>query len=164
MTIFVKNKETLIFDSFKFRCSIGKKGFTKKKIEGDNKTPVGTFTIENLYYRKNKFKNLDTKLNCIEIKKNMGWCDDPKDKKNYNKLVKLKKNIKCERLYRNDNQYDLLIPINYNRKKIIPGKGSAIFIHLTKNYRSTLGCVALKKSDFLILIKLIKKKEKIKIA
>ena len=93
----------------------------------------------------------------------MGWCDNPKDKKNYNKLVKIGKNIKCEKLYRSDNQYDLLIPINYNTKKIIPGKGSAIFIHLTKNYKNTLGCIALKKNDFLILIKLIKKNEKIKI-
>ena len=163
MTIFIKNKETLIFDNFKFRCTIGKKGFTKKKIEGDKRTPIGTFTIGNLYYRKDKFKKIDTKIKCIEIKKNMGWCDNPKDKKNYNKLVKIGKNIKCEKLYRSDNQYDLLIPINYNTKKIIPGKGSAIFIHLTKNYKNTLGCIALKKNDFLILIKLIKKNEKIKI-
>ena len=93
----------------------------------------------------------------------MGWCDDPKDTTNYNKLIKIKKNIKHEKLYRKDNKYDLLIPINYNTKKIRAYKGSAIFIHLTKNYKKTLGCIALKKTDLLILLKLIKKNTKIKI-
>ena len=64
--------------------------------------------------------------------------------KKYNKLIKLKK-IKYEKLYRKDNKYDFLIPIQYNTKKVILGKGSAIFIHLTNNYRNTLGCIALKK-------------------
>ena len=92
----------------------------------------------------------------------MGWCDDPKNKK-YNKLVYIKKNIKCEKLFRKDNKYYFFIPISYNTKKIIPGKGSAIFIHLTKNYKSTAGCIAIKKNDFLILLKLLEKKTKIKI-
>ena len=93
----------------------------------------------------------------------MGWCDDVYNKKNYNKLVQINEDIKCEKLYRNDNKYDFLIPVQYNSKKIIPGKGSAIFIHLTNNYKYTDGCIALKKNDFLILIKLINKKTKIKI-
>ena len=93
----------------------------------------------------------------------MGWCDDPKDKKNYNKLIKIRKNIQHEVFYRKDNTYDYLIPINYNTNKAKAGKGSAIFIHLTSNYKNTLGCIALKKNDFLILLKLIRKNTKIKI-
>ena len=54
MTILIKNKHTLQIDDFKFRCSIGKKGLTKNKKEGDKKTPKGTFEIENLYYRKDR--------------------------------------------------------------------------------------------------------------
>ena len=54
MTIIVKNKDTLIYDEFKFKCCVGKKGFTKKKIEGDNKTPTGEFFLSNIYYRKDK--------------------------------------------------------------------------------------------------------------
>jgi L,D-peptidoglycan transpeptidase YkuD (ErfK/YbiS/YcfS/YnhG family) len=162
MTIIVKNKETLIFDDFKFRCSIGKNGFTHNKIEGDKKTPKGNFKIGNLYFRDDKNQKPITKIRCIPIKKNMGWCDD-QNKKDYNKLIKIKKNIKHEKLYRKDNKYDFLIPIFYNTKNIIPGKGSAIFIHLTNNYKSTLGCIALKKNDFLILLKLINKNTKIKI-
>ena len=132
----------------------------QKIKERDKKTPKGFFNIGKLFYRKDRIKKPNTKIECIVIKKNMGWCDDPKDTTNYNKLIKIKKNIKHEKLYRKDNKYDLLIPINYNTKKIRAYKGSAIFIHLTKNYKKTLGCIALKKTDLLILLKLIKKKNK----
>ena len=51
----------------------------------------------------------------------------------------------------------------YNYKKTKQGRGSAIFIHLTKNYKKTEGCIGLKKNDFLILLKLINKETKIRI-
>ncbi len=60
-------------------------------------------------------------------------------------------------------KYDLLIPIKYNSKKPKKNKGSAIFLHLTSNYKKTKGCVAIKEKDMLILLKLINKKTKIKI-
>ena len=89
MTIIVKNKDTLIYDEFKFKCCVGKKGFTKKKIEGDKKTPIGIFSLEYIYYRPDKKIKPITKLKSIKIRKNMGWCNDIKSKKNYNKLVNI---------------------------------------------------------------------------
>ena len=163
MTIFVKNKHTLQIDEFKFNCCIGKKGSTSNKKEGDKKTPKGTFEIENLYFREDRIKKPLTLLKCIKIKKNMGWCDDISFPKKYNKLIKIEKIIRHEKLKRKDNKYNLLIPIKYNFNKPITGKGSCIFIHLTKNYKPTAGCIALKKKDFLIMLKLIKKNSKIKI-
>ena len=163
MTILVKNKHTLQIDDFKFRCSIGKKGFTKNKKEGDKKTPKGTFEIDNLYFRNDRKQKPSTLLNCIKIKKNMGWCNDASFPKKYNKLFKIQKNIAHEKLNRKDYKYDFLIPIKYNFKKPITGRGSCIFIHLTKDYKPTAGCIALKEKDFLIMVKLIKKNSKIKI-
>ena len=163
MTILVKNKHTLQIDEFKFNCCIGKNGSTKNKIEGDKKTPKGLFKIENLYYRKDRVKKLETKLKCIEIKNKMGWSDDVNFPKEYNKLIKINSRIKHEKLYRKDNKYDLLIPIKYNFRRPVIGLGSCIFIHLTNNYRSTAGCIALKKKDFLIMLKIIKKNSKINI-
>ena len=163
MTIFVKNKHTLQIDEFKFKCCIGKKGTTKNKKEGDKKTPKGTYEIENLYFRRDRKQRPITVLKCIEIKKYMGWCEDVNFPKKYNKLFKINNNIKHEKLKRRDNKYDLIIPIKYNFKKPIIGKGSCIFIHLTKNYRPTAGCVALKEKDFLIMLKIIKRNSKIKI-
>ena len=163
MTILLKNKETLVCEDFIFHCTIVKNGTTKNKIEGDKKTPKGTFNIGNLYYRPDRHNKPITKLRCIPITKKMGWCDDPNDMKNYNKLIFINKKVKHEKLYRKDKKYDFLIPILYNTKKPTPRKGSAIFIHLTNNYKKTLGCIALRKDDFLILLKLIDKKIKIKI-
>ena len=163
MTIFVKNKHTLQIDEFKFKCSIGKKGSTSSKKEGDKKSPKGTFKIENLYFREDRIKKPVTLLKCIKIKKNMGWCDDIRFPEKYNKLIKIEKKISYEKLKRKDNKYDLLIPIEYNFKKPVAGRGSCIFIHLTKNYKPTAGCIALKKKDFLIMLMLLKKDSKIKI-
>ena len=164
MTIIVKNKETLLIDEFKFKCSVGKKGISKNKKEGDLKTPAGIFELGKIYYRPDRIEKPLSKLQTTTIKKNMGWCDDPKSKY-YNKLIKIKKNFKInhEKLYRKDNKYDIFILIKHNYKKVIKNQGSAIFLHLTKNYLPTKGCVALSKKDFLILIKLINKKTKIKI-
>ena len=91
----------------------------------------------------------------------MGWCDDVLFPKKYNKLIKINNKIKYEKLKRKDSKYDLLIPIKYNFRKPIPGLGSCIFIHLTKDYKPTAGCVALKEKDFLIMLKLLKKNSKI---
>ena len=163
MTIVLKNKATLLFDDFIFPCSVGKKGLVKNKIEGDKKTPIGTYALGNLYYRKDRLTKPSTRLNCIPIKNDMGWCNDVTNKKYYNKLIKINKNISHEKLFRKDYKYDLLIPINYNTKKPKIGKGSAIFIHLTRKFKPTLGCIALRKKDFLILLKVINQNTKIRI-
>ena len=163
MTIFVKNKHTLQIDEFKFKCCIGKKGSTSNKKEGDKKTPKGTFKIDNLYFRKDRKMRPLTLLKCVEIKKNMGWCNDIRFPKKYNKQIKIDRKIRHEKLKRKDYKYDLFIPIKYNFKNPITGKGSCIFIHLTKNYKPTAGCIALTEKDFLIMLKLIKKNSRIKI-
>ena len=163
MIIYLKNKHTLKVGEFLLDCCIGKGGISYKKIEGDKKTPKGIYGIGDLYFRKDKIKKFFTKLKCKEIKKNMGWCDDPLDHKNYNKLISIQKKIKCEKLHRKDHKYDLFIPIKYNYSKPIKFKGSCIFIHLTNNYKPTAGCIAMQKKDFLIMLKLIDKKTKIQI-
>ncbi len=163
MIIYLKNKHTLKVNDFYFKCSIGKNGLSYNKIEGDKKTPIGQFQLEHLYYRKDRINKPKTSLKTIEIKKYMGWCDDVNQPKKYNKLIKIEKKIKHEKLKRKDHIYDLLIPIKYNFKKPNIGQGSCIFIHLTKNYKPTSGCISLKKKDFLIMLKLIDKNTQIKL-
>ena len=163
MIIELKNKNTLIVDQFKFKCCIGKNGLSHNKKEGDSKTPKGTYKLGILYYRNDRNPICDTNLTSRKIKKNMGWCNDSKNKY-YNQEIIIKKSIKHEKLFRVDYKYNYLIVIEYNTKKITPFKGSAIFIHLTKNYKPTAGCIALKENDFLILSKLISKNTKIKIS
>ena len=162
MIIHLKDKHSLKIDQFYFKCCIGKNGLTKKKIEGDKKTPRGIYKIGNIYFRKDRIKKFETKLKMVPITKNLGCGDDINDKKSYNKISKINNKFNHEKLYRKDHKYDLLIPIKYNSKRVT-GKGSCIFIHLTNNYKPTAGCIALKKNDFLIMLKIIDKKTQIKI-
>tara|TARA_B100001175_G_C19408556_1_gene589895 strand:+ start:533 stop:1024 length:492 start_codon:yes stop_codon:yes gene_type:complete len=162
MLIQLKNKDTLIVDDFKLKCCIGKNGIKKFKTEGDNSTPKGIFSLGDFYYRKDRCIKPITKLKTKIIKSNIAWCNDI-NSKFYNKEINIIKKIRYEKLFRKDHKYDYLIVINYNTKNIVSNKGSAIFLHLTKNFKPTAGCIALKKKDFLILLKLIKKNTKIKI-
>ena len=161
MIIHVPNKNTLIIDDFILKCCIGKKGMNSNKKEGDYTTPKGLFNLKKLYFRKNRVDIPECKISKKVIKRNMAWCDDPSHKKYNEEIIIGNKNLK-ENLYRKDHKYDYIISISHNERKI-PNKGSAIFIHLTNNYKPTAGCVALKKKDFEILLKLIDKKTKIKI-
>ena len=161
--IIVKKPGHLIFKNFKFRCSFGKNGISDKKEEGDGITPRGTFKLTKLFYREDKIKNIRTEIKKVKIKKNMGWCDDPKSKF-YNKLVKLPSKFSHEKFYRKDNIYNIVVVLDYNLNPIIKNKGSAIFIHVAKkNYKTTQGCLGLKQNDLIKLIRIIKKNQKIKI-
>ena len=91
MTIILKNKYSLKINEFEFKCCVGKNGVSKEKIEGDYKTPKGTFKLEKLYYRGDRLNKPFTKLKCVKIYNSMGWCNNIKDKINYNKLVNTKK-------------------------------------------------------------------------
>jgi L,D-peptidoglycan transpeptidase YkuD (ErfK/YbiS/YcfS/YnhG family) len=161
MIIQVPNKNTLIIDDFKFRCCVGKKGIKFNKKEGDYSTPKGLFNLRKLYFRKDRIGIPSCKINKRIIKRYMAWCDDPEHKK-YNEEIKTYNKKLKENLYRKDHKYDYIISISHNERKKA-GKGSAIFIHLTNNYAPTAGCIALRKKDFEILLKLINKKTKIKI-
>ena len=145
-----------------FRCQIGTGGLKNaaKKVEGDKKTPIGKWYLESLYYRpdrvlKPKFKKKNI-LKINKISKNCGWCDDPKSNF-YNKYIKINKlshkNLSFEKLWREDNVYDIFLEISYNQNPSIKNKGSAIFIHCSFfNKRSTAGCIALKKRDLIFLL------------
>jgi len=156
MHIFIKNKK-LIVDEYRIKCAIGKRGIRNKKKEGDEITPIGKFKIKTILYRKDRITHIKTKINKLSIKKDMGWCDDPKSKE-YNKLVKLPFKGSFEKLYRKDNTYDIILVLNYNINPIRKGKGSAIFIHIArKNYKNTLGCIAVSKRNLKKIIKKINK-------
>ena len=161
MNIIIKNR-FLLYKGYKFKCSIGKSGIKKNKREGDNATPQGIFSLGKFYYRPDRIKKICTNLSYKKIKKNMGWCNDPRNIK-YNKEVNRKKIKNSEKLFRKDYKYNILIVVNYNSKPVIKNKGSAIFLHLIKNYKPTAGCIAIKQNDFFKLVKMINNKTKIKI-
>ena len=160
MHIYVK-KNYLFFNDYKVKCAVGKRGIGIKKAEGDLITPKGEYKIKSILYRKDREKKLNSKIKKNVILKNMGWCDDPKSTK-YNQLINFPFKYSAEKLYRKDNIYDIIVVIEYNMKPIKKNKGSAIFLHITKqNFKRTEGCVAIKKKDLKKIILKLNKKSKL---
>ena len=154
MNLLVQNNY-LYSDLGQFACAIGRGGLTTNKIEGDHKTPVGEFKFKKIYYRKDKLGEMTFKIPYVIIGENDGWCDDPKSKL-YNQHVQFPFDSSAEKLFRDDDLYDLLCVINHNTDPIIPGKGSAIFLHISKpNFEGTEGCVAIEKENIIELAKKI---------
>ena len=161
--IIINKSGHLKYKNLKFRCALGKSGIKKKTREGDNVTPKGIYKILKVFYREDRIKKVKAPFKKIKIAKKMGWCDDVKSKY-YNKQISLPTSLGHEKLYRKDNIYDIICVINYNINPTVANKGSAIFLHIKKgNYKSTRGCVALKKNHLLKLLASIKKNTKIKI-
>ena len=129
MHIFIKNNN-LFLKHYKIKCAIGKRGIKNKKKEGDKITPKGKFKILSIYYRKDRVKDLKSKIRVKEIKKI--WDGDDPRSKNYNKLVKFPFKYNAEKLYKKDNTYDIVLVLNYNINPTTKGKGSAIFIHVAR--------------------------------
>ena len=157
------NKKYLTYNKLKVKCAIGKNGIGYKRKEGDLITPIGQFKIKYILYRKDRVK-IKTKLKKKIIKKDLGWCDDPKST-HYNKPVKLPFAYSHEKLFKKENIYDIVLVLNYNMNPIKKNKGSAIFIHVAKNnFKKTEGCIAVKKISLIKLIKKINANTKIKIS
>ena len=156
MHIYINNK-FISYNNYKAKCAVGKRGISIKKKEGDFITPKGTFKIREIFYRKDRVQNLITRIKKTVIRKNMGWCDDPKSSK-YNKLIYFPFKYRAEKLYRSENIYDIILVLNFNMNPVKKNKGSAIFIHVAKkNFQPTQGCVALDKSELIKMVKSIKK-------
>jgi L,D-peptidoglycan transpeptidase YkuD (ErfK/YbiS/YcfS/YnhG family) len=157
MHIYIKNKKLITLD-YKVKCAVGKRGIGNKKREGDLITPKGKYGIKSIMYRNDRISSFKSNISKLSIKKNMGWCDDPRSTK-YNKLIKFPFSYRAENLHRSDNVYDIILVLNFNYKPIRKNKGSAIFIHIAKrNYKGTQGCIAISKPHMKKLIKYINKK------
>jgi L,D-peptidoglycan transpeptidase YkuD (ErfK/YbiS/YcfS/YnhG family) len=126
-----------------FPCAVGRGGVRAQKIEGDGATPEGCFALDAVMFRPDRLHNIVTGLPAHPLTPGDAWCDDPSNAM-YNQLVTLPFAGRHEILWRNDTIYDIIVVIDYNRAPSIPGRGSAIFLHIARDdYTPTDGCVAL---------------------
>jgi L,D-peptidoglycan transpeptidase YkuD (ErfK/YbiS/YcfS/YnhG family) len=131
----------------RFRCALGRGGILVEKREGDGGTPVGSFPLRRLLVRADKAPAPQTKLLVTVIEEDDGWCDAPADPA-YNRAVALPYAASHEKLWRDDHLYDLVLVIGHNDAPVVPGHGSAVFVHLAKEgYTPTEGCIAFTRAD-----------------
>lgn len=132
------------------RCAVGSGGIAIKQREGDRITPAGRWPLRRALYRADRLEAPPkTVLPVEKIETDDAWCDIPGDP-NYNRLVRLPYATLNERLWRDDNAYDVIVVVGFNDGPVIQGKGSAIFMHIASDdYKPTAGCIALSPGDLL---------------
>jgi L,D-peptidoglycan transpeptidase YkuD (ErfK/YbiS/YcfS/YnhG family) len=159
--ITVKSNGCLFFKGCEYKCALGKGGVIQNKKEGDWATPLGCFPIRFVLYRKDRVDLPKVPFEAQEILKNDGWCDNPEDEM-YNKQVILPYKSSAESLWREDRVYDVIVVLGYNDSPVVPGKGSAIFMHIAReSYEPTEGCIALNRSDLLEILGKLGKNTKV---
>jgi L,D-peptidoglycan transpeptidase YkuD (ErfK/YbiS/YcfS/YnhG family) len=145
------------------RCAIGPAGIARKISEGDGVTPLGVFPLREVFYRADRVETPATVLPLWKTQPDDGWCDAPADQ-NYNRLVKLPYPASAESLWRDDSLYNIVVVIGFNDDPVYPGKGSAIFLHLTQpEFAPTAGCVALPENDLRAALEQLQVNDKIRI-
>lgn len=145
------------------RCAIGPAGIAAKSAEGDGVTPQGTFPLRRIFYRADRIQEPKSILPVRATGPADGWCDASADP-NYNRLVKLPYPASAENMWRDDHLYDLVAVVGFNDDPVVPGRGSAIFLHLAKpDYRPTAGCVALAEADLRAALEQLRPGDKIRI-
>lgn len=144
---------TLSVDNVVFSCALGSSGIGKKLTEGDGLTPVGTFPLRMVHYRADRISRPETMLETRAIEEIDGWCDDPGHPA-YNSQIVFPFDASAEHLWRQDHLYDVVVELGFNDHPVVPGRGSAIFIHVARpDYGSTEGCIALALNDLLVVLK-----------
>lgn len=152
MIVDVTGDGWLSYGGNRVKCALGKGGLSITKVEGDGATPVGNFPLRRVLYRGDRLAEPASKLPIEAIEADGGWCDDPDDPL-YNQQVRLPYPGNCEALWREDSLYDVIVVLGYNDDPTVPGKGSAIFLHVAgPDYATTEGCVALKLPDLVELL------------
>lgn len=136
----------------RMRCALGRGGIRADKREGDGATPVGCFAFRRVFYRPDRIAAPATALPVVPLTPAHGWCDDPSHT-DYNREVRLPHPARCETLWREDGVYDVIVVLGHNDEPVVPGMGSAIFMHVARDaYEPTEGCVALALPDLLALV------------
>ncbi|MGQ9366317.1 L,D-transpeptidase family protein [Azospirillum sp. ST 5-10] len=135
------------------RCTLGRGGVRRDKREGDGATPAGRFPLRRVLWRADRLPRPETGLPTAAIAPADGWCDDPGDPA-YNRPVTLPYPGRHERMWRDDHVYDLVVVLGHNDDPVVPGRGSAVFMHLVHpGGTPTAGCVALAGDALLALLR-----------
>jgi len=130
-----------------FDCTLGRAGIREVKREGDRATPAGRFAFRCVLFRQDRTAHPVTHLEVAPIRELDGWCDDPAHPA-YNRMVRLPIDASHERLWRDDHLYDIVLVIGHNDAPVVPGAGSAVFVHLARpDFSPTEGCVAFTETD-----------------
>ena len=149
--------------SRRWRCALGAGGVREDKVEGDAATPAGEFPLRHIYFRNDRVVLPKVALPARPINERDGWCDDPRSP-TYNRLVRIPNEWSNEKMWREDELYDVVVVVGYNDDPPEGEWGSAIFLHLARqDYSPTQGCVAFARDDLMELLPLLARDTRLRV-
>ncbi|MEN6616530.1 MAG: L,D-transpeptidase family protein, partial [Syntrophorhabdus sp.] len=136
------------------QATLGRDGFAPsgEKREGDGRTPRGVYPLGFVFGYGQK---IDSAMPYRQMTRNDIWVDDP-NSPDYNRLKKKGQTRakSFEDMVLSDDRYKYGIVVEYNTDPVIPGHGSAIFVHIWKDSKtSTSGCIAISEENILKLLR-----------
>jgi L,D-peptidoglycan transpeptidase YkuD (ErfK/YbiS/YcfS/YnhG family) len=151
--LFARNNAGWSLRAGPLSAMVGRNGFALpgEKREGDGRTPAGLFPLE-FAFGYDPF--ITTKMPYRQATDDDLWVDDL-HAPDYNQWVRRGQTTASsfEKMKLGDHRYRYGLVIGYNRHPVVPGLGSAIFIHVwLEQGVSTSGCVALAESDMVAIL------------
>ena len=138
-----------------WRAHVGRNGLSPHHREGDGTTPTGSFGIGTTIYgtaRSPGVRYRYRRLACGD------WWDEDPASPTYNTF----RHVRCgtrppfrggsDPLWRSPHAYRHFAVIDYNAHPAVPGRGSAIFVHVDVGVPTT-GCVSLAPAHLVALLR-----------
>lgn len=124
-------------------CILGSGAIRARKSEGDGATPSGSYKILYGFFRADRVRPPSSRINLVPLKPDYCWCDDPESRL-YNRFISTPGRERHEKLWRDDNLYDICLVLDHNQYPRKRNAGSAIFFHIKHPLnKPTQGCVAI---------------------
>jgi L,D-peptidoglycan transpeptidase YkuD (ErfK/YbiS/YcfS/YnhG family) len=128
---------------------VGRNGLSAHHREGDGTTPTGVYAFDDTVYGTNANPGVRYRFHRIVCG---DWWDEDPSSATYNTFQHVRCGVRpsfraeSEGLWKVTTAYRYLIPIRYNADPVVPGRGSAIFLHV-QHSNPTNGCVSLPQAQ-----------------
>jgi L,D-peptidoglycan transpeptidase YkuD (ErfK/YbiS/YcfS/YnhG family) len=141
-----------------WRARVGRNGVSAHHREGDGTTPLGTYALGPVVYGIDPSPGVRFRFHRLVC--GDWWDEDPRSP-GYNRF----RHVPCgtsppfrggsEALWRISPAYRLFAVVEYNAAPIVPGRGSAIFLHVDTG-RATNGCVSLPRRELVEVLRRVR--------
>jgi L,D-peptidoglycan transpeptidase YkuD (ErfK/YbiS/YcfS/YnhG family) len=158
LDFYVRSGGCFRLDAGPYAALVGLHGLSAHHVEGDDTTPIGLFGFQSTMYGVLSNPGVAYQYHRLVCG---DWWDEQSTSALYNHFVHVPCGTKpdfgggSEALWQTVPSYDYFAVIAYNRHPIVPGRGSAIFLHVS-NGQATAGCVSIPVADLLRVLRALR--------
>lgn len=134
---------------------VGRNGLSASRHEGDGTTPIGTFRIGETMY--GNAPDPGVRFHYRRLRCGDWWDEDPRSP-TYNSFQHVRCGTsppfraKSEGMWQQPTPYPHLAVVEYNLHRVVPGRGSGIFLH-AQTGGATNGCISLRRDRLVAVLR-----------